>query len=54
MLFRSYGLVSRFLDPADVRACLDHVEPAVDVRDDDAIAVGGRASVDAYLADLFG
>jgi DNA helicase II / ATP-dependent DNA helicase PcrA len=49
-----YGLVSRFLEPADVRACLDDVTPAVDVRDDDAVAVTGTASVDAYLADLFG
>jgi DNA helicase-2/ATP-dependent DNA helicase PcrA len=49
-----YGLVSRFLEPADVRACLDDVAPSVDVRDDDAVAVTGTASVDAYLADLFG
>ncbi len=49
-----YGLVSRFLEPADVRACLDDVAPAVDVRDDEAVAVTGTASVDAYLADLFG
>jgi DNA helicase-2/ATP-dependent DNA helicase PcrA len=49
-----YGLVSRFLEPADVRACLDDVAPSVDVRDDDAVAVSGTASVDAYLADLFG
>jgi DNA helicase-2/ATP-dependent DNA helicase PcrA len=49
-----YGLVSRFLEPADVRACLDDVAPSVDVSDDDAVAVTGTASVDAYLADLFG
>jgi DNA helicase II / ATP-dependent DNA helicase PcrA len=48
-----YGLVSRFLDPADVRACLDEVAPAVEVHDD-PVAVAGSASVDAYLADLFG
>jgi len=47
-----YGLVSRFLDPPDVRACLDEVAPSVDVHDD-AVAVRGTASVDAYLADLF-
>jgi DNA helicase-2/ATP-dependent DNA helicase PcrA len=49
-----YGLVSRFLDPADVRACLDEVAPAIEVRDDDTVVVDGSASVDAYLADLFG
>jgi DNA helicase-2/ATP-dependent DNA helicase PcrA len=49
-----YGLVSRFLEPADVHACLDDVAPSVDVRDDDAAAITGTASVDAYLADLFG
>jgi DNA helicase-2/ATP-dependent DNA helicase PcrA len=49
-----YGIVSRFLEPADVRSCLDDVAPSVDVRDDDAVAVTGTASVDAYLADLFG
>jgi ATP-dependent DNA helicase UvrD/PcrA len=49
-----YGVVSRFLDPADVRACLDDVAPSIDVGDDDAVAVTGTASVDAYLADLFG
>jgi ATP-dependent DNA helicase UvrD/PcrA len=49
-----YGVVSRFLDPADVRACLDDVGPAIEVPDDAAAAVTGTASVDAYLADLFG
>jgi DNA helicase II / ATP-dependent DNA helicase PcrA len=49
-----YGIVSRFLDPADVRACMDDVGPTIEVRDDDAVAVSGTASVDAYLADLFG
>jgi ATP-dependent DNA helicase UvrD/PcrA len=49
-----YGLVSRFLDPTDVRACLDDVAPSIGVRDDEMNAVTGTASVDAYLADLFG
>jgi ATP-dependent DNA helicase UvrD/PcrA len=49
-----YGVVSRFLDPADVRACLDDVGPAIEVPDDAAAAVTGTAWVDAYLADLFG
>jgi ATP-dependent DNA helicase UvrD/PcrA len=50
-----YGTVCRFLAPSDVRACLDDVGPVVDVRDDDDVAaITGTASVDAYLADLFG
>jgi hypothetical protein len=49
-----YGLVSRFLVPNDVRACLDDVAPSIGVRDDDTVAVSGTASVDMYLADLFG
>jgi DNA helicase-2/ATP-dependent DNA helicase PcrA len=49
-----YGLVSRFLAPDDVRACLDDVAPAIEVREDDTEPVTGTASVDAYLADLFG
>jgi DNA helicase II / ATP-dependent DNA helicase PcrA len=49
-----YGLVSRFLAPDDVRACLDDIAPTIEVREDDAEPVTGTASVDAYLADLFG
>ena len=49
-----YGLVSRFLDPDEVRAHLDASGPVVDVRDDDIAPVTGSAGVDAYLADLFG
>jgi hypothetical protein len=33
---------------------MDDVGPTIEVRDDDAVAVSGTASVDAYLADLFG
>ena len=49
-----YGLVSRFLDPEEVRTHLDTSGPVVDVRDDDIAPVTGSAGVDAYLADLFG
>jgi len=49
-----YGLVSRFLDPEEVRTHLDASGPVVDVRDDDIAPVTGSAGVDAYLADLFG
>jgi DNA helicase-2/ATP-dependent DNA helicase PcrA len=49
-----YGLVSRFLDPEEVRTHLDASGPVVDVRDDDVAPVTGSAGVDAYLADLFG
>ncbi|TMK91914.1 MAG: ATP-dependent helicase [Actinobacteria bacterium] len=49
-----YGLVSRFLDPEEVRAHLDASGPVVDVRDDLLAPVTGSAGVDAYLADLFG
>jgi DNA helicase-2/ATP-dependent DNA helicase PcrA len=49
-----YGVVSRFLEPDDVRACLDDVGPAIEVRDDETVGVTGSASVDAYLADLLG
>jgi DNA helicase-2/ATP-dependent DNA helicase PcrA len=49
-----YAVVSRFLDTAEIRGHLDERAPDVDVRDDEAAAVGGAASVDAYLADLFG
>ena len=49
-----YAVVSRFLDTDSVRAHLDEQAPAIDVTDDGAIAVKGTASVDAYLADLFG
>jgi ATP-dependent DNA helicase UvrD/PcrA len=49
-----YGLVSRFLAPDDIRACMDDVAPAVGVPDDEAQPVSGTARVDAYLADLFG
>jgi DNA helicase-2/ATP-dependent DNA helicase PcrA len=50
-----YALVSRFLQPAAVRATLDETGPElVDVRDDGHAAMTGTASVDAYLSDLFG
>jgi hypothetical protein len=49
-----YAVVSRFLDTADVTPHLDVRAPAIDVRDDDEAAVTGAASVDDYLADLFG
>jgi DNA helicase-2/ATP-dependent DNA helicase PcrA len=49
-----YAVVSRFLDEPSVLAHLEVREPAIDVRDDRAEAVAGTASVDAYLADLFG
>jgi len=49
-----YGLVSRFLDPEEVRVHLDASGPVVDVRDDHLEPVTGSAGVDAYLADLFG
>ncbi len=49
-----YALVSRFLEPLDVMETLDLQEPdVVDVRDE-AGAVRGTASVDSYLAELFG
>jgi hypothetical protein len=49
-----YGLVSRFLDPDEVRVHLDASGPAVDVRDDHIAPITGSVGVDAYLADLFG
>jgi hypothetical protein len=49
-----YAVVSRFLDAPSVLEQLEVREPAVDVRDDEAPAVSGTASVDTYLADLFG
>jgi ATP-dependent DNA helicase UvrD/PcrA len=49
-----YAVVSRFLDTAEIREHLDERAPDVDVREDDVAAVTGAASVDAYLADLFG
>jgi DNA helicase-2/ATP-dependent DNA helicase PcrA len=49
-----YGVMSRFLEPDDVRACLDDIGPAIEVRDDETVGVTGSASVDAYLADLLG
>jgi DNA helicase-2/ATP-dependent DNA helicase PcrA len=49
-----YAVVSRFLDTSDVTPHLDVRGPAIDVRDDDVAAVTGAASVDDYLADLFG
>jgi hypothetical protein len=50
-----YAVVSRFLDTGDVRRHLDERAPAIDVReDDDVSALTGSASVDGYLADLFG
>jgi hypothetical protein len=49
-----YAVVSRFLDKATVKQHLDERPPAIDVRDDDVAAVTGAASVDDYLADLFG
>jgi DNA helicase-2/ATP-dependent DNA helicase PcrA len=49
-----YALVSRFLQPEEVLATLEVRGPeAVDARDE-AAAITGTASVDAYLADLFG
>jgi DNA helicase-2/ATP-dependent DNA helicase PcrA len=49
-----YAVVSRFLDTADVRGHQDERAPAIDVREDDVAATTGTASVDGYLADLFG
>jgi DNA helicase-2/ATP-dependent DNA helicase PcrA len=49
-----YAVVSRFLDQPSVMASLEVRAPTIDVRDDVATAVTGSASVDAYLADLFG
>jgi DNA helicase-2/ATP-dependent DNA helicase PcrA len=49
-----YAVVSRFLDTATVKRHLDERPPAIDVRDDDVAAVTGAASVEDYLADLFG
>jgi len=49
-----YAVVSRFLDTPSVKRHLDERAPAIDVRDDDAAAATGAASIDAYLADLFG
>jgi DNA helicase-2/ATP-dependent DNA helicase PcrA len=50
-----YAVVSRFLDTGDVRQHLDERAPAIDVREDDDVAAAtGTASVDGYLADLFG
>ena len=49
-----YALVSRFLQPDAVRATLDEVGPAVVDPRDEAPAINGSASVDAYLSDLFG
>jgi hypothetical protein len=49
-----YAVVSRFLDVPTVLAHLDVAAPPVVVPDDDAPTVAGTASVDAYLADLFG
>jgi DNA helicase-2/ATP-dependent DNA helicase PcrA len=50
----STALVSRFLDHDEVRATFDHRGPDVDVREDGGPAIGGVASVDDLLADLFG
>ena len=49
-----YAVVSRFLDVDTVRAHLDERAPAIDVREDAVAAATGTASVDDYLADLFG
>jgi DNA helicase-2/ATP-dependent DNA helicase PcrA len=50
-----YAVVSRFLDTGDVRQHMDERAPPIDVReDDDVTAASGTASVDGYLADLFG
>jgi DNA helicase-2/ATP-dependent DNA helicase PcrA len=49
-----YAVVSRFLDQPSVMAELDVRGPTIDIRDDEARAIAGSASVDAYLADLFG
>ncbi len=49
-----YAVVSRFLDTDSVRAHLDEQAPEIDVREDPVAAVAGAASVDEYLADLFG
>jgi len=48
-----YAALSRFLEPADVRTCFDERGPDVDLTDA-APAVTGVATVDDYLADLFG
>ena len=49
-----YAVVSRFLDVDTVRVHLDERAPAIDVREDEVAAATGTASVDDYLADLFG
>jgi DNA helicase-2/ATP-dependent DNA helicase PcrA len=49
-----YAVVSRFLDTTAVRTHLDERAPAIDVREDDVATATGTASVDGYLADLFG
>jgi DNA helicase-2/ATP-dependent DNA helicase PcrA len=49
-----YAVVSRFLDVDTVRAHLDERAPAIDIREDEVAAATGTASVDDYLADLFG
>jgi DNA helicase-2/ATP-dependent DNA helicase PcrA len=50
-----YALVSRFLEPESVRSCFDRQGPDVaDLRGEEVAAARGTASVDAYLADLFG
>jgi DNA helicase-2/ATP-dependent DNA helicase PcrA len=51
----SYAVLSRFLEPHDVRACFDVVGPAAGDRGADAgRTIDGVAHVDALLADLFG
>jgi DNA helicase-2/ATP-dependent DNA helicase PcrA len=49
-----YSVVSRFLDVPSVKRQLDERAPAIEVREDDVAAVTGAASVEDYLADLFG
>ena len=49
-----YALVSRFLEPAPVRATLDEVGPQIVEVHDETLAASGSASVDAYLSHLFG
>lgn len=50
----STALVSRFLDPDEVRTTFDLRPPEVVVPEDDAPRIEGLASVDALLTDLIG
>ena len=50
----SYAQLSRFLEPAEVRARFEAIAPLADASEtDDVIDVRGTASVDAFLAGLW-